>query len=77
MVMLIWGIDWQQLAKVEGEALLNQKVLLVVHGLMVVFLFMATLPTLGWQVTHFFALYASMVHGALLAWCCCSWCIGS
>lgn len=65
MVMLIWGIDWPQLNKVQGEAVLNQKVLLVVHGLMVVFLFMATLPTLGLQVTSFFALYASMVHGAL------------
>ena len=65
VVLIVFGIDWDRLDAASGAVLLSKKVLLVVHVLMLVFLLMATLPTLGLEVTSFFALYASLVHGAL------------
>lgn len=65
LVLLVFGIDWKRLDAASGAVLLGKKFLLVVHALMLVFLLMATLPTLGLEVTSFFALYASLVHGAL------------
>ncbi|MEY2781859.1 MAG: hypothetical protein RL307_1563, partial [Pseudomonadota bacterium] len=65
VVLILFGIDWDRLDAASGAVLLSKKVLLMVHLLMLIFLLMATLPTLGLEVTSFFALYASLVHGAL------------
>lgn len=65
LLLIQWGIDWQSPQLVDAGHFLGRRFLLVVHGLMLVFLLSAALPTLGLPVAGFFAMYSSMLHGVI------------
>ena len=63
LLMIYRGIDWS--AKAHSDAALGRRTLLIVHWLMLVFLLIAAIPTLGFPASEVLWLYSSMVHGAL------------
>jgi|GEM_PF-2852726 len=62
MVILVHkGIDWQRIG--AERRLLGKPTVMLVHWLMMIFLLLAAVPTLGFGLSGALTLYASLLHG--------------
>jgi two-component system, sensor histidine kinase LadS len=62
MVILVHkGIDWEQIS--SENKLLRKPTVMLVHWVMMIFLLLAAIPTLGFGLSGVMTLYASLLHG--------------